>query len=393
MLVEGPSKKDPRCGRAAPARTSSCTSRRACTRPRSAAPPTSSSPTPRRTGCAATWSRVEPAPRPARIRIPVTRARACVTAPHLALVGPTASGKSALALAVGARARRRRDRVGRLDAGLPRPRHRHRQAHARRAGARCRTTCRRRRPDRRVVGGALPGTRHAPRSPTSSARGKRALLVGGTGLYVQAVIDPLTFPPEDRDRPRRDARRRDRDARRPRAPPTPSSQRVDPDRRGAHRARQRPAHRARARGDPAHRASRSRRSVPGSQAFGATGVPGPHRRRVAPAGRPRRPHRAPVRGDARRRPGRRGARPARAAARSRAPPRRRSGTGRCSPTSTVTIAVARRRVRGRGRPHPPVRPPPTHVVPPRSPHHAGSGRPENPCSIAARPAGKLERMS
>ncbi len=29
-------------------------------------------------------------------------------------------------------------------------------------------------------------------------RGKRALLVGGTGLYVQAVVDPLTFPPEDR---------------------------------------------------------------------------------------------------------------------------------------------------------------------------------------------------
>ena len=31
-----------------------------------------------------------------------------------------------------------------------------------------------------------------------AARGKRALLVGGTGLYVRAVIDPLTFPPEDR---------------------------------------------------------------------------------------------------------------------------------------------------------------------------------------------------
>lgn len=29
------------------------------------------------------------------------------------------------------------------------------------------------------------------------SRGKRALLVGGTGLYLQAVIDPLTFPPED----------------------------------------------------------------------------------------------------------------------------------------------------------------------------------------------------
>lgn len=30
------------------------------------------------------------------------------------------------------------------------------------------------------------------------ARGRRALLVGGTGLYVQAVVDPMTFPPEDR---------------------------------------------------------------------------------------------------------------------------------------------------------------------------------------------------
>ena len=30
------------------------------------------------------------------------------------------------------------------------------------------------------------------------ARGKRALLVGGTGLYVQAVVDPMTFPPQNR---------------------------------------------------------------------------------------------------------------------------------------------------------------------------------------------------
>ncbi len=30
------------------------------------------------------------------------------------------------------------------------------------------------------------------------ARGLRALLVGGTGLYVQAIVDPLAFPPEDR---------------------------------------------------------------------------------------------------------------------------------------------------------------------------------------------------
>jgi tRNA dimethylallyltransferase len=32
-----------------------------------------------------------------------------------------------------------------------------------------------------------------------AARGKRALLVGGTGLYVQAVIDDLRFPGEDPD--------------------------------------------------------------------------------------------------------------------------------------------------------------------------------------------------
>ncbi len=31
------------------------------------------------------------------------------------------------------------------------------------------------------------------------ARGHRALLVGGTGLYVQAVVDDLTFPGEDPD--------------------------------------------------------------------------------------------------------------------------------------------------------------------------------------------------
>ena len=28
-------------------------------------------------------------------------------------------------------------------------------------------------------------------------RGRRALLVGGTGLYLQAVVDDLCFPPED----------------------------------------------------------------------------------------------------------------------------------------------------------------------------------------------------
>ena len=39
--------------------------------------------------------------------------------------------------------------------------------------------------------------RHATRSPTSSGGAARALLVGGTGLYVQAVVDDLRFPGED----------------------------------------------------------------------------------------------------------------------------------------------------------------------------------------------------
>jgi len=34
---------------------------------------------------------------------------------------------------------------------------------------------------------------------TIESRGKRALLVGGTGLYVQAVVDDLRFPEEDLD--------------------------------------------------------------------------------------------------------------------------------------------------------------------------------------------------
>ena len=51
----------------------------------------------------------------------------------IAIVGPTASGKSALALRLARRARRR-DRLLRQPAGLPRARHRQRQAHARRSG-------------------------------------------------------------------------------------------------------------------------------------------------------------------------------------------------------------------------------------------------------------------
>ena len=103
--------------------------------------PTCASPPPPTTGCAVSSLEVTapaaaaPHPHPGHRGVghhgPVT---------HLALVGPTASGKSALGLAVARGARRRRDRLDRLDAGLPGHGHRHRQAVGRPSGPRCRTT-------------------------------------------------------------------------------------------------------------------------------------------------------------------------------------------------------------------------------------------------------------
>jgi len=120
-----------------------------------------------------------------------------VTRPHLAIVGPTASGKSALALGVACAF----DDVELvsvdsmqvyrgLDIGTakPSPREQARVPH-------------------HLIDVAEPTEewsvarfQHEARAAVAdiAARGKRALLVGGTGLYVQAVIDPLTFPPEDR---------------------------------------------------------------------------------------------------------------------------------------------------------------------------------------------------
>jgi len=115
---------------------------------------------------------------------------------HLALVGPTASGKSELALAA-AHALGDVEIVSvdsmqvyrGLDIGTakPTPRERATIPH-------------------HLVDVADPSEdwsvarfQVAARAAVADieARGKRALLVGGTGLYLQAVIDPLTFPPED----------------------------------------------------------------------------------------------------------------------------------------------------------------------------------------------------
>ena len=116
---------------------------------------------------------------------------------HLAIVGPTASGKSALALEL---ARGLGDvelvsidsmQVYRgLDIGTAKP-----------------TPAERAAVPHHLIDVADPDEewsvarfQQEARAAVADieARGKRALLVGGTGLYVQAVIDPLTFPPEDR---------------------------------------------------------------------------------------------------------------------------------------------------------------------------------------------------
>ncbi len=116
--------------------------------------------------------------------------------PHLALVGPTASGKSALALAL---ARELGDveivsldsmQVYRgMDIGTAKP------TVAERAAVRHHLVDVADPSDEWSVARTQTGAREAIRA--IEARGHRALLVGGTGLYVRSVIDDLRIPGED----------------------------------------------------------------------------------------------------------------------------------------------------------------------------------------------------
>jgi tRNA dimethylallyltransferase len=119
-----------------------------------------------------------------------------LTTTHLALVGPTASGKSALALGIAIAfgdveiVSVDSMQVYRgLDIGTAKPR----------AEDRARVP-------HHMVDVAAPGDdfsvvafQRQARAAIAAieARGRRALLVGGTGLYVQAVVDDLRFPGED----------------------------------------------------------------------------------------------------------------------------------------------------------------------------------------------------
>jgi len=119
-----------------------------------------------------------------------------LTITHLALIGPTASGKSALALGA-ARALGDVEIVSidsmqvyrGMDVGTAKP------SEGERAAV-----------PHHVIDVADPWddwsvtrSQAAARAAVADveARGRRALLVGGTGLYVQAVVDDLSFPGED----------------------------------------------------------------------------------------------------------------------------------------------------------------------------------------------------
>ena len=125
-------------------------------------------------------------------------AAAAGTTTHLALVGPTASGKSALALAV---AEAMGDveivtidsmQVYRgMDIGTAKP-----------------TTAEQAAVRHHLLDLAEPGEEFSlgrfqalatEAVADIAARGRRALLVGGTGLYYQAIVDGFDIPPEDRE--------------------------------------------------------------------------------------------------------------------------------------------------------------------------------------------------
>ena len=322
---------------------------------------------PRRTGCAASCvdghARTAPGAAPASRSSLRLRDRVA----HLALVGPTASGSRRSRSRVAARARRRRDRLGRLDAGVPGHRHRHRQADRRRAGRGRRTTWSTS-PTREEwsvarfqQAAARRARRHRGAGQAGAARRRhRALRAGGRRRRS-------TFPAEDRAV---------RDAILEAATATATGSRdayaeldaLDPGGRRAHRARQPPPDRARARGDRAHRSA-------------VLVVRPRHRRRSA---RPSFPVRMVGRVAAARRARRAGSPTASTAMRDAGPrrrgPRARATHGALSRTAApghrlpgAARPPRRRRMPslddafdGRRRPHPAVRPPPAHVVPPRS---------------------------
>ncbi len=126
----------------------------------------------------------------------------------VALVGPTGSGKTS-AVARAGRALGRRDRQLRFAAGLSRARHRQRQADGGGARGARRTTCSTSSsPIERFDCGARTRRWRARRSTTIGGRGRRVVVVGGTGLYLKALRFGLFAGPPARRGAARAAGRR-----------------------------------------------------------------------------------------------------------------------------------------------------------------------------------------
>ncbi len=89
----------------------------------------------------------------------------------------------------------RRDRERRLAAGLPGPRRRDRQADRRGAGARSAPPPRRGRAGGGHGRGAVRGPGGRRPSPAIAARGRLPLVVGGTGLYLRALLHGVVAAP------------------------------------------------------------------------------------------------------------------------------------------------------------------------------------------------------
>ena len=296
-----------RCGRAAPARTSSCTSRPAHATRRRATSSTS-----RVTDAAPHWLRGDARrrrsrPRAARaVRIPV--AARCVTRTSRSSARPRRASRRSRSRSRDA-ARRRRDRLARLDAGVPGLDIGTAKPTPRRARRGRRTTCRRRRPVGGVVGRAHPGRgarrdrrhrgarqagaarrRHRP----LRARGRRRPRVPGRGPRRRGPSS--TAATDDADGLRARVRA--------------SSSALDPVAAARIEPRQPAPHRARARGDRAHRPAvlvvrsrpRRRTAPPAFPVAHASGSGSPRDDAARRASQQR------FARDARRRPGRRGAR-------------------------------------------------------------------------------------
>ena len=290
---------------------------------------------------------------------------------HVALVGATASGKSALALGL-ARARPDlRAGVGRLHAGVPGDGHRHGQADAGRAGRGAATTCSTWSTRGRTSRSPGSSARRSDALADIEARGRRALLVGGTGLYVQAVVDDLDIPGRYPDV------RAELEAEADTGAAAPAPDRARPGRRRTHGAGQPAADRAGPRGHPRQRpAVLQLRSRP--RRLPADAV---HDRRPRP--RPRRPP-GPHRGrfDAQMDAGfldevARPAAPPRTACRE--PPPRPSATRSCWPTSRARPRSTRRRRPGR------------HAAPAGSPAASGRGSAATPASRGSTPRAERRR--